>query len=166
MVARCVIILTVSGKWAISLRPKGKNGKVFYGEYHHQLDDKGRFRIPPDFRKLLGEKPMMVLSFEKCLLLYTQNDFAERVEKRFENADILNTKMSDLKRVIFPMAQPVTEDKQGRVLLNRKFIESCGMSKNIVSIGTMDRVEIWDEEAYKKHMDSIDFDKILASFTE
>lgn len=137
---------------------------MFYGEYHHQLDDKGRFRIPPAFRKLLGDNPMIFCSLEKCLFLYTSEDFDKLVINRFQNADILNTEMSDIKRAIFPFTQKIAEDKQGRVSLNQTFIERCGLSKNIVSIGTLDRVEIWDEETYKNHMAAVDFDAILAPF--
>lgn len=139
---------------------------MFYGAYNHQLDDKGRFRIPPVFRKLLGDDPMMVLSFQNCLMLYRREDFSSRVEKRFENADILNTKMSDLKRALFSMVQKVAEDKQGRVSLNPTFIKRCGMNKDLVSIGALDHVEIWDRESYEKHMEAMDVEGILASFTE
>ncbi len=139
---------------------------MFRGQYHHQLDDKGRFRIPSRFRDELGENPVMIVGFEKCLLLYTKEDFDKRVTKRFENSDFLDTKMSVLKRVIFPLAQEITEDKQGRVTLNPTLMSMCGMSKNIVSIGVMDRVEIWDEDRLKEHLASLDMEKILSPFSE
>lgn len=139
---------------------------MFYGEYHHQLDDKGRFRIPPRFRDGLGKDAMMILGIEKCLLLYTGEDFNERVLKRFKDADFLDIKTGDLKRVIFPSAQPIVEDKQGRVTLSQNLMDRTGITKNVISIGVMDRVEIWDEETYVNHMNDLDFKKILGSFTE
>ncbi len=157
---------------------------MFYGEYHHQLDDKGRLRIPTRFRELLGDNPVMMLSVEKfavtsdetkegdkpvfrrCIMIYTGSDFDRMVAKRFESADILNTKISELKRVIFPMAQPVKEDGHGRVSLAQTLLDKCGLSKNVISIGTMDHVEIWDEDLYYRHLDEIDSDAILQSFTE
>lgn len=159
---------------------------MFSGYSRHQLDDKGRFRIPPRFRDKLGENPIMVLSVEKfdtgrtksddkgeqkpvlkrCIMLYTAEDFEKRVTKRFENADILNTKISEIKRVLFPMAQPVEEDARGRVLMPQVFIDACDIGKNIVSVGTMDHVEIWDEALYNKHLEDIDSDALLAGFTD
>ena len=138
---------------------------MFYGQYHHQLDDKGRLRIPPAFRKLLGDNPMIFCSFEKCLFLYKGEDFDKLVKERFMNADLLDTDMNDIKRAIFSSTQPLAEDKQGRVSLNQSFIEQCGMGKNIITIGALDRVEIWDEEVYKEHMQYIDYKKIVAPFT-
>ncbi len=117
---------------------------MFYGSYHHQLDDKGRLRIPPKFRELLGEKPMMMLGFEKCLVVYPRADFEERI--------------------IFANTMEVSEDKQNRVQILPFFAESCGMSKNLVTIGARDCIEIWDEEVYNEHMKSVDVKKILSSF--
>ena len=138
---------------------------MFYGQYHHQIDDKGRLRIPPAFRKLLGDRPMIFCSFEKCLFVYTGEDFDSIVKGRFAAADMLDTDMNDIKRAIFASTQPLVEDKQGRVSLNQTFIDQCGMSKNVVTIGALDRIEIWDEEEYKKHMAAIDYKKIVAPLT-
>ncbi len=138
---------------------------VFYGQFHHQLDDKGRLRIPPAFRKLLGDNPMMFCGIENCLYVYTREDFTKNVEGRFADSDILDIDMNELKRAIFSSTQELTEDKQGRTALNPAFIEMCGLTKNVISIGAMDHVEIWDEEEYKKHRESLDFKKILAQFS-
>lgn len=121
--------------------------------------------MPPAFRKLLGDNPMIFCSFEKCLFVYKGEDFDKLVKDRFANADLLNTDMNDIKRAIFSSTQPLAEDKQGRVALNPNFIEQCGMGKNLITIGSLDRVEIWDEEVYKQHMASLDYKKIVAPFT-
>ncbi len=139
---------------------------MFFGQYHHQLDDKGRFRIPTKFREQLGEHPMMMVGFEGCLLLYKAEDFDSMVTKRFADADMLDLKMSDIKRTIFPLTQEVEIDKQGRTAINQSLMDKCGMSKNIVSLGLMDHVEIWDEERYDAHMASIDIKAILEPFSE
>ena len=134
---------------------------MFYGEYHHQLDDKCRFRIPPRFREQLGKNPMMIVGFEKCLMLYTQEDFIERVTKRLESADILDVKLNTIKRVLLPQAQQISEDKQGRVLLSSSLMQKCNISKNLITIGVLDHVEIWDEDSYKNYMAGVNVEKIL-----
>ncbi len=139
---------------------------TFYGECKHQLDDKGRFRIPSDYREQLGADAMMFVGFEHCIMIYTAEGFRDFVMKRFENADILNTKMSDLKRVLFSRTQKVEEDKQGRVLLKSNLAKLCNISKNLVSVGAMDHVELWDEATYEEHMAGVDIDAILAESAE
>ena len=129
------------------------------------MDDKGRLRIPPAFRKQLGDNPMIFCSFEKCLFVYPREDFDKLVTERFSNVDLLDMDMNDIKRAIFSSTQELVGDKQGRVSLNQSFIEECGLTKNIITIGAYDRVEIWDEEVYKEHKKSVDFNKIIAQFT-
>lgn len=141
---------------------------MFMGQYHHQMDDKGRLRIPPAFRRQLGDNPMIFCGFvknEKCVCIYPREDFDRLVIERFKNADMLDMDMNDIKRAIFSSAQELVEDKQGRVSLNPSFIEECGLTKNLITIGAYDRVEIWDEDVYKEHKQTTDFDKIIAQFT-
>lgn len=161
MVKHCdkILIRYQCGAW------RQRKVQVFNGQYHHQMDDKGRLRIPPAFRKLLGDNPMIFCSFEKCLFVYPKEDFEKLVTERFANVDLLDTDMNDIKRAIFSLTQELVEDKQGRVSLNQSFIESCGLTKNIITIGAYDRVEIWDEEVYKEHMNAVDYKKIIAQFT-
>lgn len=137
---------------------------MFFGEYHHQLDDKGRVRIPPRFREQLGANAMMMVGFEKCLMLYTAEDFEKRVYNRLSETDFLNLDAADIKRALFSKTQPIEEDKQGRVSVNPNFLKECGIQKNIVTIGAMDHAEIWDEEAFKAHMEGTDIKKLLAKF--
>ncbi len=137
---------------------------MFFGEYHHQLDDKGRVRIPPRFRELLGKNAMMMVGIEKCLMLYTGEDFEKRVFNRLSETDFLNLGAGDIKRVLFSKTQPIEEDKQGRVTVNPIYLAECGIKKNIVTIGAMDHAEIWDEDAFKKHMEEVDIKSVLATF--
>ena len=139
--------------------------EMFIGQYHHQMDDKGRLRMPPAFRRLLGDNPMIFCSFfERCLCVYPREEFDKRVIDRFRNSDMLDSEMNDIKRAIFSSTQELVEDKQGRMSLNSAFIDACGLTKNIITIGVYDHVEIWDEEVYKEHMKETDFKSILAQF--
>ncbi|MDE6200763.1 MAG: division/cell wall cluster transcriptional repressor MraZ [Clostridiales bacterium] len=138
---------------------------MFIGQHHHQLDDKGRLRIPPAFRRLLGDNPMIFCGFERCLCIYPRDDFDKLVIERFKDADMLDMDMNDIKRAIFSSTQELVEDKQGRVSLNSAFIEECGLTKDIITIGAYDHVEIWDEGVYRDHKNSTDFKRIISQFT-
>lgn len=129
----------------------------FCEQYHHQLDDKGRLRIPPAFRKLLGDNPV-IFRDEKCLQIYTAADFEKRIMSRFDSADIFDEQMNKRKRKIFPSVQTVVEDKQGRVSVNPAFLKDCKMKKDIISIGVLDHVEIWDEKLYDAYIHDRELD--------
>ena len=40
---------------------------VFYGEYQHSIDQKGRIIIPAKFREGLGDKFILTKGLEECL---------------------------------------------------------------------------------------------------
>lgn len=121
--------------------------------------------MPPSFRRVLGDTPMIFCNvFEGCLCVYPRADFDDKVINRFKDSDMLDSEMNAIKRVIFASTQELAEDKQGRVSLNSAFIEACGMSKNIITIGVYDHVEIWDEAVYNEQVKSTDFKAILAQF--
>ena len=135
----------------------------FSGYHTHQMDDKGRIRIPPIFRRKLGDHPIIFCnSFEKCLWIYTDVEFKKKIIDRFDGSDVLNKKMNIIQRAIFSSTQELVEDKQGRVSLNSAFIETCGFEKDLISIGVDDHVEVWSEAAYKEYLAKTDLDDILS----
>lgn len=136
---------------------------MFYGEYKHQIDEKGRIRIPAKFRDELGDEPMMVCGPSECIMIMSKANYDAMVKRRFEGADFVDIKLLKMQRVIFRSALKCVEDKQGRVSLSSALIDYAGIKKNLVSIGVMDRVELWAQEHYDAYMAEIDdFDTIIA----
>ena len=43
---------------------------MFMGEFHHNIDEKGRLIIPSKFRNELGSKFIVTRGIEKCLFVY------------------------------------------------------------------------------------------------
>ena len=129
---------------------------MFTGTFRHQLDEKGRVRIPVGFRKELGANVKMYVHVADCLMVYPEKDYANVVEKRFKDIDILDLDMAEQRRLIFSRTQDGEVDKQGRVLLNTNLAKLVGIERNIVSIGAMDHVEIWDEATFDKYMAELD----------
>lgn len=52
---------------------------MLMGEYHHNIDDKGRLTIPSKFRDDLGEKFVITRGLENCLFAYSLEDFQKIV---------------------------------------------------------------------------------------
>ena len=129
---------------------------MFTGTFRHQLDEKGRVRIPVGFRKELGANVKMYVHVADCLMVYHEKDYANVVEKRFKDIDILDLDMEEQRRLIFSRTQDGEVDKQGRGLLNTNLAKRGGIERNIVSIGAMDHVEIWDEATFDKYMAELD----------
>ena len=54
---------------------------MFMGEYHHNIDDKGRLIIPAKFRTELGDKFIITRGLEKCLYVYSETEWNKTVAK-------------------------------------------------------------------------------------
>ena len=87
------------------------------------------------------------------LVIYSQERASEVIRNRFaslidEGGDEDNPDMDKL-RDITSNAQNAEEDKQGRVKLDGTLVSYAGLKKNVVTIGMVDRAEIWSAEAWE-----------------
>ena len=48
---------------------------MLMGEFHHNLDEKGRLVIPSKFRNELGKEYVITKGLDKCLFVYSLNEF-------------------------------------------------------------------------------------------
>ena len=48
---------------------------MFMGEYHHNIDEKGRLIIPAKFRNELGTNFIVTRGLEKCLYVYSESEW-------------------------------------------------------------------------------------------
>ena len=48
---------------------------MFYGEYQHSVDAKGRVIIPSKFRDGLGEKFILTKGLDNCLFAYSSEEW-------------------------------------------------------------------------------------------
>jgi MraZ protein len=148
-----------------------KNGKagvviMFMGQYEHSIDTKGRVIIPAKYREGLGECFVVTRGLDGCLFLYPTDEWGAFVEK-LQNLPS-NQKTRRIQRQFLSSAMEVALDKQGRILIPAMLREAASLEKEIVFVGMMNRVEVWDksllekqelhddEEALEEAMDELD----------
>ena len=128
---------------------------MFFGEYRHQIDEKGRIRIPPKLKAQLGERPFITrsssTSVHKCVIVLPAEDAAKIFDAEFGTLSAL-TDDSKSVRVMASSGFVAEEDKAGRILLPQRLIEHAGLHKNAVTIGAYNRVEIWSEESWDAYI--------------
>lgn len=114
---------------------------MFFGEYQHSVDKKGRAFIPSDYRKELDDSFMICRSADSrpCLRVYS-NDQWEEFDAKLR---ALPAKASDVKRKIYSTATRVECDAQGRVLLPAKLREYANLEGEASFIGMSEFFEIW-----------------------
>ncbi|MCL2821991.1 MAG: hypothetical protein FWD86_02200 [Firmicutes bacterium] len=134
---------------------------IFKGRYSHALDDKGRIRIPTKLKDLVGGSAFFTYG-NGCILMMTAEQGDDLLEKFSEKSDILKIESTDLVRKI-SQGDVYEEDGQGRILLPTHMLEYAGLKKNVVSVGMINWVEIWDEETLNKKESKVSFEEAVLS---
>jgi MraZ protein len=132
----------------------GRRGKkMFYGEYSHTLDRKGRLIIPSKFREALkeayAEKLYVTRGLDKCLFIFAEEEWKSQ-ESKFKAMSFTKSQHRQFNRMFFSGAAELIPDKQGRILLPSYLKEFADIKKDIVLVGVSSRIEIWSKQLWQE----------------
>jgi MraZ protein len=107
----------------------GEGAALFIGTYDHSLDAKGRVILPRKFRDELGQDMVITkgVGKERCLYVFPQAEFEAFA------------------------ASSETADSQGRVVIPQPLREYAGLTRDVVLLGQIRRVEIWDRAEWERY---------------
>ena len=120
---------------------------MFFGTYTPKLDEKGRLFLPAKFRDQLTEGLVVTRGQERCLTVWSMEDF-QGLTNRLREAPVTNKGTRDYVRMLFAAASQEVPDKQGRISIPGSLREYASLTKDVVVIGSMNRIEIWDPAAW------------------
>lgn len=126
--------------------------KMLLGEYHHNIDDKGRLVIPTKYREELGDEFIITRGIERCLYVYSKVEW-EKLVGKLNTLPFTKKDARTFMRSFFSGATVCEFDKSGRINITSPLVSYAGLTKECVIIGVNDRLEIWSEEAFNKFMD-------------
>jgi MraZ protein len=120
---------------------------VFWGQYHHSLDNKGRVILPSKIRNELKEGVFITVWPGPCLLLIPHSRWPIWEDKLITlskgKRDSLN-----FTRFFYANLREEKPDRQGRISLAPEHIKWAKIEKNVVIIGVGDRLEMWSKEKW------------------
>jgi MraZ protein len=123
---------------------------MFFGTYTPKLDEKGRLFLPAKFRDQLKEGLVVTRGQERCLTVWSMADFSTLTD-RLREAPVTNKGTRDYVRMLFAAASHEVPDKQGRISVPQVLREYASLTKDVVVIGSMNRIEIWDPTAWETY---------------
>lgn len=126
---------------------------MFIGEYHHNIDEKGRIAIPSKYRELLGTNFIITRGIEHCIYVYPESTFKSIVTK-LESLPFTKKDARAFTRFFMSGAASIELDKQGRMNIPTPLKSYANLTKSCVIIGTGDRLEIWDEKSFNEFISS------------
>jgi MraZ protein len=117
------------------------------GEFHHNIDEKGRLILPAKFREELGEEFVITRGLEECLFVYSKDEWA-KITSRLNNLPFTKKDARSFMRFFLSGATATVFDKQGRINITSPLISYAEIKKECVIIGVGDRLEIWSSEKW------------------
>ncbi len=136
---------------------------MFYGEYRHTMDAKGRLFIPVKLRENLGDKFMLSRGLDKCVFIYPMDEWREFTEK----LDALPlAKERRIRRYFYSGAYESVLDGQGRVILSQMHRDFAGLEKEVVVVGNRTHLEVWDARAWDNEQEFITNEEIIKELEE
>ncbi len=115
---------------------------MLIGEYHHNIDEKGRLTLPAKFREELGNEVIVTRGLESCLFLYTKVEW-DKIMKKLEKLPFTKKDARSFMRFFLSGATATEFDKQGRINLAQTLIQYADLKKECIIVGVGDRLEIW-----------------------
>ena len=125
---------------------------MFYGEYRHTIDAKGRLFIPSKLREKLGDTFMFSRGFDKYVCIYPMDQweaFSETLEQLPQASE------RRIRRYFYAGAYEGSADAQGRVTVSQFYRDFAGLDKDVVIVGNRTHLEIWSADDWEEEQKQI-----------
>jgi MraZ protein len=126
---------------------------VFLGTHTPKLDEKGRIFLPAKFRDELAEGLVVTRGQDRCLAIWPLADFVEQTQQ-LRSAPSSSKQVRDYQRMLASGASDETLDKQGRLTIPAPLRAYAGLDKEVVVVGAINRVEVWDADAWQSYSEA------------
>lgn len=136
---------------------------AFSGKHYYSIDTKGRVIIPAPFREIITTNYSTKLyitndALDKCLHIYPQEEWS-KIEDKVRHLPKSDDSVKFYMRRVIASAQEIELDKQGRILVPAALREDAGLKADIVIVGQIDKIELWDKAEWDGVSDPSRIDK-------
>ncbi len=122
----------------------------FLGKYYYALDPKGRIIIPAPLRDIIFKKYnnsklyITNAAFDKCLHIYPLEEWS-KLEEKIKSLPRMEEAVNYFLRRVIASVLECEIDKQGRILIPYEHRQDAGINNEVVIVGQLDKIEIWDK---------------------
>ena len=133
---------------------------MFRGNHPTRVDDKGRLKVPAEFKRVIDEKygtQFYITSLDgKVAQIYPFEEW-ERIEQKLSQLSTFNpTKKKFLSRVNY-WGQQVEMDGQGRLLIPQLLRENAAIKGEVAVLGNLTYLEVRNLEALQTEIETESF---------
>lgn len=126
---------------------------MFIGRYYHTIEEKGRVSLPKTFRE--QEKQWVITrGLDGGVFLFPHQNYQEQVQT-LSQLGFTKKAHRDFVRLLTNDAEEVEADRLGRITLPEHLRATAQLTKQVVIVGSFERIEIWDVEKYHAYVDTL-----------
>jgi MraZ protein len=126
---------------------------MFYGEYEHTIDRKGRLILPSRYREVSKanfiEKFFITRGLDRCLFMFSEEEWRSQ-EQKFKSIPFTKQQGRTFNRLYFSGAQEIAPDRQGRILIPNYLKDFAHIKRDVVIVGVSNRIEIWAKDKWQE----------------
>ncbi|MCD6290939.1 MAG: division/cell wall cluster transcriptional repressor MraZ [Anaerolineae bacterium] len=122
---------------------------MFLGQYTHNLDDKGRLTIPAKYREDLADGMVATRGAQRQIVIYPLGEWHALTE-RVDALPKLDTRASNIRRLLYAFAEDLTMDRQGRILISPRLRQYAHINSEVTIVGLNTHIELWSPAAWQE----------------
>lgn len=121
---------------------------MFLGSHEHTIDSKFRLTMPSKWRPELSSTVVVTRGLEGCLWIYPFAKF-EEIARDIDRQGSQLAESRAWARYVGGESEIVDVDGQGRILIPQRLRDFAGLNGNVVVVGLVSRIEVWNPEKYQ-----------------
>ena len=129
---------------------------MFRGNHPTRVDEKGRLKVPSEFKRVIDEKyaqKFYITSLDGIVAQVYPFEEWDRIEQKLASLSTFNpTKKKFLNRTNY-YGQVVEMDGQGRLLIPQILRESAQIRGEVAVLGNLTYLEVRNLEAFRKEIE-------------
>lgn len=125
---------------------------MLFGEYHPNLDDKGRLMVPVKVRALLDGNVTLTRGADDCLWLFPAEEWRQIRDRLIATISPFQSKGRLVLRRLLAPAQELEIDRTGRIAIPQPLRQAGGLRKECMMLGMGKYMELWDMATYETYL--------------
>ena len=126
---------------------------TFIGNIEARTDEKGRIFVPASYRRILSEMDSHRIVMRRdidneCLIFYPEQVWNEKVNAMRQALDEWDPEDQLMLMQFMSDAEYLEMDGQGRILLQKKNLETIDAQQDVLFVGMLNRFALWTPEKF------------------
>jgi MraZ protein len=99
---------------------------------------------------------VLAKALEPCVAIWAPQAFESWTESFLSNLNPVSKERRSLTRYFAGNSWDAELDSAGRVTLTAQLLKHAGISKEVVVVGNLDHIEVWDRERWSTDQETLD----------